>query len=56
MRRPAVRRFPQEVIRRRQGVGDYNQFGEFEPGPVVETPLPALIQPLEIQDSDFAGE
>ena len=55
MRRPALRRFPREIIRRRQGPGRTNEFGEFEPGPVVRTALPASIQPVTLEDVDTEG-
>ena len=54
-RRLALRRFPNEVVRRRQAPGGFNQFGEFEPGPVVETIFPARVLPLLLSDSDFVG-
>ena len=54
-RRLALRRFPNEVVRRRQGPGTRNFYGEFEPGPVVETIFPAKILPLSLEDSDFVG-
>ena len=46
MRRLALRRFPNEVVRRRQRPGTTNFYGEFEPGPVVETIYPARVLPL----------
>ena len=55
MRRLALRRFPNEVVRRRQGPGTRNFYGEFEPGPVVETIYPARVLPLSLEDSDFVG-
>ena len=55
MRRLALRRFPNQVIRRRQGPGARNQYGEFVPGQVVETVYPARVLPLTLEDSDFAG-
>ncbi len=54
-RRLALRRFPNEVVRRRQGPGTTNFYGEFEPGPVVETIYPARVLPLSLEDSDFVG-
>ena len=42
-------------MRRRQGPGTTNFYGEFEPGPVVETIYPARVLPLSLEDSDFAG-
>ena len=55
MRRLALRRFPNEVVRRRQEPGTINFYGEFEPGPVVETIFPAKVLPLSQEDSDFVG-
>ena len=55
-RRLALRRFPDEVVRRRQAPGGFNQFGEFEPGPVVETIFPARVLPLSNSKiTDFVG-
>ena len=54
-RRLALRRFPNEVVRRRQGPGGFNEYGEFEPGAVVETIYPARVLPLSLEDSDFVG-
>ena len=51
----AIRRFPDAIVRRRQGPGDFSQYGEFEPGQIVTVVLPALVQPLKLEDSDFAG-
>ena len=51
----APRRFPDSVVRRRQGPGSYNQFGEFEPGTVEETQMAASVQPLKLEDADAAG-
>ena len=55
MRRLALRRFPNEVVRRRQGPCTTNIYGEFEPGAVVETIYPARVLPLSLEDSDFVG-
>ena len=55
MRRLALRRFPQEVVRRRQGRGAFNDYGEFAPGAIMETIFPARVLPLSLEDSDFAG-
>ena len=55
MRRLALRRFPNEIIRRRQGPGGFNFYGEFAEGAVVTAVLPALLQPIKLEDSDFAG-
>ncbi len=54
-RRLALRRFPDEVVRRRQGPGGFNEYGEFAPGAVVETIFPARVLPLLLSDSDFVG-
>ena len=53
--RLAARRFPQTITRRRQGADTFNDFGEFVPGPVTETALRASVQPMTLEDSDFAG-
>ena len=47
--------FPQTITRRRTMPGSRNQFGEYVPGQVVDTPLPASVQPLALEDSDFVG-
>ena len=52
MKRPSLRRFPDEIVRRRQHAGSRNEFGEFEPGATVETILPASVQPLGVNDLD----
>ena len=54
-RRLALRHFSNEVVRRRQGPGTTNFYGEFEPGPIVETIFPARVLPLSLEDSDFVG-
>ena len=55
MKRLALRRFPNEVVRRRQGPGTRNFYGEFVPGAIVETIYPARVLPLSLEDSDFIG-
>ena len=40
MRRLALRRFPDEVVRKRQGQGAFNQYGEYETAGPVETVFP----------------
>ena len=55
MRRLAIRRFPDAIVRRRQEANDFNAFGEFEAGPIVRTALPALIQPVKLVDDDQEG-
>ena len=55
MRRPAIRRFPHEVIRRRAGPELRNDFGEVERGVIVRTILPALIQPASLEDVNLEG-
>ena len=50
------RRFPDTIVRRRQGPGGRNRFGEFEPGATVETLLRASVQPLDLEDRDISGE
>ena len=55
MRRLALRRFPDEVVRRRQGPSTTNFYGERVPGSITETIFPAKILPLSLEDSDFVG-
>ena len=55
MRRLAIRRFPDAIVRRRQARGAWNEHGEFEPGAIVAAVLPALIQPVKLEDTDTAG-
>ena len=55
MRRLALRRFPHEIIRQRQGPGTTNFYGEFEPGAINESVFPARVLPLTLEDSDFVG-
>ena len=54
-RRLALRRFPDEVIRRRQGPAGFNFYGEPEPGAIVTAVLPARVEPLKLEDADFVG-
>lgn len=49
------RLFPETVTRRRRTGGGTNQFGEPEPGVVTEIELRASVQPMTLEDSDFAG-
>ena len=55
MRRPAIRRFPNEVIRRRVGPESYNEFGEHVPGAVVTAILPGAIEPVSLEDNELVG-
>ena len=55
MRRLPLRRFPQELIRRREGPTTYNFYGEAVPGAVVTAVLPASIQPISLEDQNFVG-
>ena len=55
MRRLALRRFPDAIVRRRQGVGAFDEYGEWIQGQIVTVVLPASIQPVKLEDSDFAG-
>ena len=50
-----LRRFPNEIVRRRQEPGAYNNYGEWEAGSTNETILPASVQPLKLGDDDLAG-
>ncbi len=54
-RRLALRRFPNEVVRRRQAPGGFDEYGESAPGAVVETIFPATVLPLTLEDRDFVG-
>ena len=54
-RRLALRRFPNEVVRRREGPGDFDEYGEFVAGAIVETIFPARVLPVTLEDSDFVG-
>ena len=55
MTRFAKRRFPDTIVRRRQGEGYRDERGRFVPGAIVETELAASVQPLALEDSDIAG-
>ena len=55
MRRLALRRFPDAIVRRRQGVGAFDEYGEWIQGQIVTVVLPASIQPVKLEDSDFPG-
>ena len=55
MRRLALRRFPNEVVRKRQGRGAFNSYGEYETAGPTETIFPARVLPLSLTDSDFVG-
>ena len=55
MRRLALRRFPDEAVRRRQGPSTTNFYGERVPGSITETIFPARVLPLSLEDSDFVG-
>ncbi len=49
------RRFPDVITRRRTLPGAYNEYGKFIAGAIRETELRASVQPLSIEDKDFAG-
>ena len=51
----ALRRFPQTITRKRQDPGQYDSFGEFQTGAIVETEFRASVQPLKLGDEDIAG-
>ncbi len=51
----AITRETEGDIRTSYGPGTRNFYGEFEPGPVVETIYPARVLPLSLEDSDFVG-
>ena len=54
-RRIPLRRFHQEVVRRRQGPGGRDDVGEYQEGPLVRTILPALVQPISLEDNNLVG-
>ena len=53
--RLSLRRFPNEIVRRRQSAGDHDINGRWQPGEIVEAILPASVQPLNLADDDLAG-
>ena len=55
MTRLAIRRFPDAIVRRRQGPGDFDEYGEWAEGAVVTVVLPALVQPVKLEDANFGG-
>ena len=50
----SARRFPDVIIRRRTSEGSYVH-GQFVPGVMVSLELVANVQPILLEDSDFAG-
>ena len=46
------RRFPDTITRKRETPGDYNDYGEFVPGTVMETDFQASVQPVALEDLD----
>ena len=48
-------RFPDTITRRRRAAGDYNIYGEYIEGSVVETELAASVQPLSLEDAELEG-
>ena len=54
-RRLALRRFPHEVIRRRQAAGAFNEYGEYVEGGTITAVLPASIQPILLSDINAAA-
>ena len=51
----SARRFPDTITRRRRGADTINAFGEHVPGPITEATLRASVQPMTLEDADFAG-
>ena len=51
----ATRRFPTPIVRLRHAPGGFNQFGEYEAGPTLETSLTANVQPVALKDADIVG-
>ena len=54
MSRLSPRRFRDTITRLRTAPGAYVR-GQYEPGPVTETALPASVQALDVEDHDFVG-
>ena len=52
MRRLSLRRFPREIVRRRQASGYRDENGRFVPGRTEEAVLPASVQPISL-DADI---
>ena len=48
-------RWPHNVVRRRQEPGRRNDLGEWEPGQIVRSILPAMTQPASLQDVNLEG-
>ena len=55
MTRLAIRRFPDEVTRKRALPGMYNDYGEYVSGAIRETVFRCSVQPLALDDTDIAG-
>lgn len=55
MTRLAIRRFPDEVTRKRALPGMYNDYGECVSGAIRETVFRCSVQPLALDDNDIAG-
>ena len=49
----SLRRYPREIVRRRQGPGMRNEQGRFEPGAIITAILPAAVQPIRLEDLDL---
>ena len=49
----AARRFPDRIVRRRQGTTTVNEFGEEVRGPETLTELRASLQPVANEDLDL---
>ncbi len=49
------RRFPDTIVRKREGPGSHDGYGEWVPGTVTETELSASVQRLDLEDSDTVG-
>lgn len=48
-------RFPQTIVRRRQGPARRDTYGEWVPGDVTETAMRASVQPLKLDDDELEG-
>ena len=53
--RLSSRRFPHEIVRRRELPGTRDSFGEWVPGGTEDFTLRASVQPLKLEDSDLEG-
>ena len=55
MRYLALRRFPDEITRKRALPGMFNEYGEYVTGAIRETAFRCSVQPIDLEDTDAAG-